>query len=147
MLQTKAIMFLIRKQSGRSVLLVAVLCACTGCGPGYPRIEGNVTFDGAPVDGGSISFFQGGGPGSDKGNAPILGGKYLIEGERAKNLTPGSYTVQIHWIQRLAKSNPGNVDTSAAVKQLIPAQYNTKSTLTREITSGTNKLDFDLKSN
>jgi hypothetical protein len=101
------------------------------------------------VDGGSISFFQGGGPGSDKGNAPILGGKYVIEGDRAKNLTPGSYTVQVHWIQRLAKPgfDPAKVDTSAAVKQLIPPLYNTKSTLTREITSGTNKLDFDLKSN
>jgi hypothetical protein len=128
-------------------LLPAVLCVCAGCGSRL-RVEGNVTLDGAPVDGGAISFFQGSGPGSDKGNAPIQGGKYVIEGERARNLTPGSYTVQIHWIQKLAKSGPdrANVDTNPAVKQLIPPRYNVKSTLTREITSGTNKLDFDLKS-
>jgi hypothetical protein len=128
-------------------LLAAVLCACAGCAA-RPRIEGTVTLDGAPVDGGVISFFQGTGPGSDKGNAAILGGKYVIEGDRARSLTPGSYTVQIFWLQRLAKPgpDPANVDTSSAVKQLIPPQYNTKSTLTREVTPGTNRLDFDLKS-
>jgi hypothetical protein len=129
-------------------LLIAALCACAGCGAGRPRIEGNVTLDGAPVDGGSISFFQGGGPGSDKGNAPIVGGKYVIEGGRASNLTPGTYTVRIGWLRRLAKPgpDPANVDTSPAVKQAVPPRYNTQSTLTREVTSGTNKLDFDLKS-
>ena len=140
-------MFRLRKLIPNMFLLAAVLGACAGCGGG-PRIEGNVTIDGAPVDGGVISFFQGTGPGSDKGNAAIVGGKYVIEGERARNLTPGSYTVQIHWLQRLTKpgSDAANVDTSPAVKQLIPPQYNTKSTLTREIALGTNKIDFDLRS-
>jgi hypothetical protein len=139
-------MFLTRKHVPTTFLLVPVL-ALTGCG-GRVRVEGNVALDGAPVDGGSISFFQGSGPGSDKGNAPIVGGKYVIEGGRARNLTPGTYAVRIHWLQRLARSgpNPANVDTSPAVKQLIPPQYNTASTLTREVASGTNKLDFDLKS-
>jgi hypothetical protein len=137
-------MFLIGKPFARWVLLF-VLCACAGCGGDRVRVEGTITLDGAPVEGGSISLFQGSGPGSDKGNAPILGGKYAIEGERAKNLAPGSYTVQIHWIQKLGK--PGsNADTSPAVKQLIPPKYNTKSTLTREIALGTNKLDFELTS-
>ena len=39
-----------------------------------------------------------------------------------------------------------STDTSPAVKQLIPPQYNSRSTLTKTITAGTNKLDFDLKS-
>jgi hypothetical protein len=136
-------MSLARKHAPAAILL-AVLCACAGCGPGRPRIEGTVTLDGAPVDGGSISFFQGSGPGSDKGNAAILGGKYVIEGDRARNLTPGSYTVQIFWLQRA--SGEGQGDAGPAVKQLIPPQYNTKSTLTREVKSGTNKFDFDLQS-
>jgi hypothetical protein len=140
-------MALTRKDIPRSLLAVAV-CACAGCGAGRVRVEGAVTLDGEPVDGGVISFFQGTGPRSDKGNAPIRGGRYVIEGERARNLTPGSYTVQIHWIQKLVKpgANPANVDTSPAVKQLIPPQYNAKSTLTREVVPGPNTLDFDLKS-
>ena len=97
-------------------ILLGVVCVATGCGPRV-RIEGTVTLDGAPVDGGTISFFQGTGAGSDKGNAGIVNGKYQVTGDRAKNLTPGSYTVQIHWIQKLAAKaggNPANVDTSPA---------------------------------
>ena len=131
----------------RSFPLAALVCWCIGCS-GQTRIYGHVTLDGTPVDGGSISFVQGSGPGSDKGNAPIMAGDYVIEGERARNLTPRSYTVQIFWIQLIgrARSNPTNADASAPAREAIPAQYNIKSTLTREITPGANKLDFDLKS-
>jgi len=141
-------MFLIRRHIPRSVLVLAVLSACAGCARN-PRIEGNVTLDGAPVDGGTIIFFQGTGPGSDKGNAPIVGGKYVIEGERARNLTPGTYRVEIFWQRRIAKQDPNspNVDTNPAVEQPIPKKYNgPESTLTREVQSGTNKFDFDLTS-
>jgi hypothetical protein len=87
-------------------------------------------------------------PASDKGHASILGGKCVIEGEQAKVLTPGSYTVQIQWLERLNKPSPdqANPDTSPAVKQLIPPQYNTKSTLTKELVPGPTKIEFDLKS-
>ena len=129
-----------------SSILMALLCACIGCGSGHPRIEGTVTLDGVAVDGGSISFFQGSGPGSDQGNAPIKGGKYVIEGDQARNLTPGSYTVRIFWLQLVGNTNPKYVDASAPVKQVIPVQYNDQSTLTRDIKAGTNKLDFDLQS-
>lgn len=142
-------MSLIRKHLPAAVFLASILCAGTGCGSRQPRIEGNVTLDGVPVDGGSIVFLlSGGAGGGDKANAPIVGGKYVIEGERAKTLMPGSYAVQIHWLQRLVKPgfDPNSADDSAGVKQLIPPQYNSKSTLTREIAAGTNKLDFDLKS-
>ena len=127
-------------------ILVAVVCAATGCGPGHPRIEGTVTFDGVPVDGGSISFFQGTGAGSDKGNAPIKAGKYVIEGDRARNLTPGTYTVRIFWIQLIGHTEGKYVDASAPAKQVIPPQYNDQSTLTREVTPGTNTFDFELTS-
>jgi hypothetical protein len=141
-------MFVVRNKCSRSAVLLTVLCACAGCGPGHPRIEGTVTLDNTSVDGGVISFVQGTGPGSDKGNATIVGGKYVIEGERAKNLTPGTYTVQIHWQQKLGKSGPnaGDADTGPAVKQVIPPKYNSASTLTRDVTSGNNKLDFELTS-
>jgi hypothetical protein len=138
-------MFRPRKPFLSTFLLATVLCACAGCA-GRTRVEGSVTLDGKPVDGGLICFFQGTGPGSDKGNAAIQGGRYVVEGDRAVNLTPGSYTVQIFWQQKLGGSNPANADTSPAVKQLIPPQYNTKSALKAEVKSGTNKLDFDLKS-
>jgi hypothetical protein len=126
------------------VLLSAVLVTCAGCSPGRPRVEGTVTLDGAPVDGGSINFFQGDGIGSDRGNAPIKGGRYVIEGERARNLTPGAYTVRITWIQLLRQ--PSDADANPPARHAIPPQYNTKSTLTREVKAGTNELNFALTS-
>ncbi len=140
-------MIRLQRRAVLAPIFLALLGAGTGCGPKV-RVEGNVTLDGAPVDGGTISFFQGTGAGSDKGNSAIVGGKYQITGERAQHLTPGSYTVQIHWIQRLAKAgaNPANVDTSPAVKELIPPKYNVKSELKSELTTGMNKVDFDLQS-
>ena len=138
-------MALTRKQVPK-LALIALLCACAGCGSRGVRVEGTVTLDGEPVDGGSISFFQGDGPGSDKGNAPIKQGKYVLEGEGARNLAPSTYTVKIFWIQLIGKQNPGNVDASAPAKEAIPPQYNTKSSLTRELVRGANVLDFDLKS-
>ena len=61
-------MALTRKRAPGLVLLAAVLFACAGCGSRGVRVEGTVTLDGEPVDGGSISFFQGDGPGADKGS-------------------------------------------------------------------------------
>ena len=51
-----------------------------------------------------VSFFQCTGPGSDKGNAAIVTGKHVMAGERAKYLTAGTHTVQMHWLQRLGKA-------------------------------------------
>jgi hypothetical protein len=138
---------LCKRRAIPAAAVLAVLCVCAGCGSRV-RVEGDLTLDGKPVDGGEILFLQGTGPGSDKGHAPIQGGKYVLNGEPAKNLTPGSYTIQIHWIQKLNPPGPDapNADTGAAVKDLIPQKYNAKTTLTRDLTLGTNKVDFELTS-
>ncbi len=39
-------------------VLATVLFACTGCGTGTPRIEGNVSLDGAPVDAARSASFR-----------------------------------------------------------------------------------------
>jgi hypothetical protein len=140
-------MFSTRKLTATTFLLAPVLCALAGCG-GRVRVEGNVSLDGVPVEFGTISFFSGTGPGSDKGNAQIQDGKYVIEGERAKNLTPGSYKVQI-FSNKKAGEVPNRSDPGTSEDQIInviPPQFNTETTLTRDLKSGTNKLDFHLTS-
>jgi hypothetical protein len=141
--------FMTRRYLFTTLLLLPILGALAGCGGGAVRVEGKVTLDGAPVEvGGTISFFSGSGPGSDKGNAPIVGGKYVIAGERARNLTPGTYKVQILWNKLNDKAQARSSDPDSAPQQttqVIPARYNTESTLTRELRPGTNKLDFELQ--
>jgi len=118
-----------------------------GCGSGGTRVEGTVTLDGAPVDGGSISFHPEGGEGKP-GGTEIKAGKYAIEGD--KGLAPGKYKVVILWQKKTGKEVPNKSDpgtTMDETKQVIPMRYNSKSELTADIKSGTNSgVNFDLKS-
>jgi len=125
-------------------LLLPLACfPLAGCGS--PHIEGTVTLNGEPVDGGVIMFLPPDQPNApDKANAPITGGKYSIS---SRELTPGNYRVSIIWQKKTGKK----VDTSgdAGVKmdevhQVVPKQYNTETTLTREVKSGSNTLSFEL---
>jgi hypothetical protein len=134
-----------------SVLIVSVgfLAGCSGS----PRVEGTVTFDGQPVEDGTINFFQEGDSGK-RTNAPgeIKDGKYLIN--FSDNLGPGSYRVEIYWYKGKAlaiKNDPDltrepNPGQKSNRQQVIPKQYNLESKLTAEVKSGVNTFDFDLKS-
>ena len=53
------------------------------------------------------------------------------------------------WNKKTGKKVPTPGDPSVMMEQtsqVVPPQYNTKSTLTYEVTSGTNTKDFELKS-
>jgi hypothetical protein len=121
------------------------LFALAGCG-GAPSVSGTVTFEGAPVDGGTITFTpEQGGTVTARG-AQITEGKYVIKSENG--LAPGKYKVEIVWNKKTGKTVPNPNDTGTTVdetKQVIPNKYNSRTELTAEIKSGSNSLDFDLK--
>jgi len=125
-----------------TALITVVL---SGCGSGA-RVEGTVTFDGAPVDGGSISFVPEGST-EAPGTGQITDGKYSIRTE--KGLTPGKYKVEIYWNKKTGKEvkNPNDAGTTVEeTKQVIPVRYNTKTELTVELKAGSNSgVNFDLK--
>lgn len=123
--------------------LVLLLLLATGCGPSTAvAIKGQVTFDGLPVDQGSITFV----PTSEgkKLAAAIVGGQYEIPLDREAK--PGTYRVEVSWSKKtgrtLPSADPGF--THEETREAIPAQYNTASTLTREIIAGENVVDFKL---
>jgi hypothetical protein len=99
------------------------------------------------VDGGMILFFPADGAFKpDEAHAPIQDGKYSLE--VGKGPKPGTYRVEITWNKKtgrsiINKSDPPNLIEETL--QVIPEQYNTKSTLTRDIKPGINTLDFELK--
>ena len=135
------------RQAARGLALILALLGLAGCS-GQPSVQGTVTFDGTPVDDGAISFVPTGGGTGGAGTvgAPIVDGKYTVAG---KGVAPGSYRVEIIWRKKTGRKvptpgDPGNMIDQ--VVQAIPPQYNTNSTLTRDIKPGTNTLDFDLKS-
>jgi hypothetical protein len=130
-----------------SCALALVLLA--GCGGDKASIEGTVTFDGAPVDGGAITFLpEGDSKEAARGGAQITDGKYTVNS--ATGLPAGKYKVEIVWKKKTGKQIPNTSDPGTTVdetKQVLPMKYNSKTELTVEIKSGSNRgVNFDLKS-
>ena len=130
-------------QPGAAVLLVAsfavILSGCGGTtatvGPKKTTVSGQVTLDKGPLPDGQIVFIDTTGEPPRTYGAAVRGGKYEAE------LTPGAKRVEIS--ARLPA--PTSTDPGANMKELLPARYNTKSTLTAEIPAdGKRGLNFDL---
>jgi len=133
----------------RFVLLVGLLLVCAGCGKKPVSIEGTVTFDGKPVESGSISFEPVDGRGPSLGG-PIQAGRYSVVGD--SSVAPGKKIVRIvadRKTGRKVESGPPNPPGTMVdeIESYIPAKFNTKSTLNCEVTaSGPNRHNFDLTS-
>jgi len=130
------------KSVGVFVVLLAAASLLVGCGPGGPvthQVTGTVTFDGAPVQDGDIVFRD------PAGKEKSYGGR-IENGEFSLEVSPGAKRVEITAMREV----PGEFDTMNPGEKVplkepyIPAEYNTNSTLTAEIT-GAETLSFDLK--
>jgi hypothetical protein len=111
-----------------------------------PTVTGTVWLDDEPLTAGSIAWIPiEGTPGPGGGGGINSEGKYEIK----RGLRPGKYRVEI----RSTRTLPGRqvlnptiptelVDEEVSV---IPEQYNTRSSLIREVAPGSNVLDFPLK--
>lgn len=140
------------------------LCACllmtallSGCFSGAPAakftrnaVQGTILLDGKPLTGGMISFEPDqGSPTATAGGAAVKDGKFALPKE--SGLAAGKYRV---FITSLASE--GTTTKSAddlmnnpppPAKELLPAKYNTRSTLTAVITDDKNiPLNFELTS-
>jgi hypothetical protein len=124
--------------------------ATVGCGEKSATVRGTVTFNGQPVERGSIRFVSTNKTGPTFG-AVIKDGKFNIE-----NATPGEKTVTIHALKQ------NRIPTSSAEVQQMSEQAQLDETRldagvlippnaegnnqTVKIAQGENPLDFHLKS-
>lgn len=132
----------------RMAMLLMVL-ACLGCGAGnsldLQAVSGSVTFDGKPLEQGSIQFVPQDNATGLLSGALITAGTYSIPQD--KGLPPGKYTVRISSADRSsnAPASPPGMESSVPAKERIPARYNAESQLTAEVTAGgDNTFDFPL---
>jgi hypothetical protein len=126
----------------RPLGLLFLLAACAGCGSGLVTVEGDVTFDGQPVEQGTIVFEPADGAGPSAGGS-IEAGAYRLSGE--SGVAPGNKTVRITATRKTGRQieagppqPPGTmVDETETVQQ----------TFTREVTAGgAGRHDFELSS-
>jgi hypothetical protein len=97
------------------------------------------------VDGGQIVFVPK--TGKDRVTADIVGGKFSLSSGRGP--VAGSYKVEIVWRKKTGRQIDTPGDPGVKIDETvdaIPAQYNTKSTLTAEVKSSGNTFTFDCKS-
>jgi hypothetical protein len=127
-----------------------------GCGPsGPPRVEisGKVTWDGKPLETGTISFIPDEGQTGPMAGAQIVQGGYQIRADQGPTL--GGHRVEIQAWQTSGQTEVAGVGGATTgpsaggvvetVKMYIPERYNKKSTLRVTIKPKANQLDFDLK--
>jgi len=126
-----------------AAILLVSLAGCGGETLDRNAVSGTVTLRGEPLSVGAIQLLpQGSGPAS---GGPIEDGEFTIAASDGP--IPGSYRVEIISYQATGEQkpdpdNPGQqIDVTA---QVIPPEYNTRSTQTVEITDGENELHFEI---
>ena len=147
--------------SSRLLAVAAVLLALWGCGggDGLPRqaVSGTVTLDGQPLDAALITFTPlGAGSDSTSGAAQVAGGSFSIS--QADGLIPGEYRVAISVSKEAPVKPSRKVETdsvtgeeiappTSALREMLPARYNTKSELKAQVTEGgPNRFTFEVAS-
>jgi hypothetical protein len=133
---------------GVIVVFCVGLTVFNGCGPSNPRgslaVSGTVTFEGQPLDQGSIEFTSLPGETEARSGALIQNGSFSIPAHQG--LPPGKYRVRVYSSEAVGMTGvpeaPGD-STKFEVTERIPAEWNTESEQEIEVTSGgRNEFDF-----
>lgn len=111
-----------------------------GCGDGTHSVRGTVTFDGRPVEEGTISFVP-----DDPALASDAG--RIENGRFHLHVKPGSKRVEIRASRPVQFPDPNDPDAAGLKEDYIPPRYNTETELTAEIAAGGgNEFVFELHS-
>lgn len=122
-------------------LLGALLTLGCNRGPAVGTLKGSITIDGQPVDGGIVRFVPVNGE-SQPADSRVDAGTYSV------TMPVGEKKIEVFWAKSLTGAKA--VDTasqgSEQIVQMIPAKYNTQTTLTHTIEKGEHVQDFVLTS-
>lgn len=121
-----------------SMVTMAVLGG--GCGgDGRVKVGGTVTLNGVPIENGTINFrsFDGGRP---TAGSWIKGGRYRV------SLAPGKMRVEIQGYRQVGQEHAVANDLSSPIvpklDPIVPARYNTQTTLEIDVKESQDNVDF-----
>lgn len=127
-------------------LLSLLACGCGPSGPEQFAISGQISYDSQPVTNGSVGFVPVEASSGKAFGADVVDGHYEIP--RYEGPLQGTYKVMIHAERpsgRKIQADEGSSEMVDELIQFIPDAYNAQSTLTVEISSDREDLDFDLE--
>jgi hypothetical protein len=119
---------------------LSVFVFLSGCGSQFGNVTGQVTMDGKPLKNITVRF-------EDEGGSATIArtddaGKYVLRYALDQTGAPiGKHKVTIF---TAAPVTEGTGDR--APPEIVPAKYNTKSTLVHEVKSGNQVINFELSS-
>jgi|694.fasta_scaffold118666_4 hypothetical protein len=115
-----------------------LISLCVGCDSKFGNVSGKVMLDGKPLNGVAVRF-------EDEGGSATIArtnesGEYVLRYSLDEDGAPvGKHKVTIFTPAPVVE---GTGDQ--APPEIVPERYNTKSTLTREVASGSQVIDFEL---
>lgn len=134
----------------RLLILVLLVLPLVGCGRKYegPKqypLSGKVSYDGEPVDMGTISFLPAGEAKQRVSGGEIIEGAYSVPEERGANA--GKYRVEIRWSKKTGtKYFDKELQLENDVrKEGLPPRFHEESELTAEVAASKTTFDFHLK--
>lgn len=130
--------------------LVATLMASPGCsdmaGPKTMRVWGEVSFEGKPIQDGTITFE--GADGAPPAQGPIKDGMFDIPAPSGP-VSDKAYVVRINALTKSGETVKNIMDetspTMEVMKDLIPPMFNVSSTMKKTISSDASKNQFTFK--
>lgn len=124
--------------------LVVLVGGCgSGSGPERASVEGTVTFNGEPIETGSIQFVPVEGVVGKAVSAPITNGEFSLSSSEGPAV--GMNKVVIDATRKTGKQKKNIMgEMEDEIEHFIPARYNAQTELQVEITSGSNEESFEL---
>jgi hypothetical protein len=123
-----------------AVLAMSGILGCGGGGIPMADVQGEVKYDGQPIEKGTITFK----PADGKG--PSVGGE-INQGRFSLRVPPGPKRVEVSAVKVVGKTEPTLEAPTGTdiIKEQIPQDYNLKSTLTEEVKMPETTINLDLK--
>ncbi len=121
---------------------VLAISGLLGCGGGIPMadVQGEVKYDGQPVEKGMITFKP------TDGIGPSVAGE-INQGRFSLRVPPGPKRVEVSAVKVVGKTEP-TLETPEGgdiIEEQIPQDYNLKSNLTEEVKMPETTINLDLQ--
>ncbi|MGD9635527.1 MAG: hypothetical protein AB7U97_19760 [Pirellulales bacterium] len=128
------------------MFLLVSSAVIAGCGRGnFGTVDGIVTLDGQPLDGGAISFYPAvSGPVYYADVQP--GGSYHLKTSSHDSVIPGSYIATVS--HRRGRPSPGMSLREIEALEMVPIRYCNKesSDLKFDVVAGSNAINLEMTS-
>jgi hypothetical protein len=124
---------------------------CCGCGTSSKpaRLQGEVRFEGRPIEKGKIDFVPVDGTAGGAASAAIVNGRYEFP-PKTGVLPTGAYAVRIIGLRKTGRTEPNRVERGSppieVEENFIPPIYNSESTLKVRVSElpDRDKVDFHI---